>query len=696
MSNKEKLIAAAQKNLLKGQIAKAIKDYQKVVELDPRDIRSRQKLADLFLRAKMPKEAQEQYEGVARYFAENGFFLKAIAVYKQIQRIDPGRVEVYHRLAELNARQGLVGNALAEYKSLVNHYEKQGLLPEAINILHKMKDIDSENLNIRVKIAESYARAGLRDKGLAEFRDILKVLRAKRDPGKTLKLYTIFQPLFPAEPEIRKGHARALIDAGQVAAGVERVNKMLRDQPEDPALLRTLAFGLHRLGDFTGECQAWRSLLEQEPADLDVREGFLRACLKAEHYEEAVQKLELWQEDLFGAQRTELLKDLYEKLHAVLPDDPRVIKNLQAVYQACGEGEKLLDLMSFGEDDTLAETSLSGQQDQEMLEGSVLAEAHLDLADDQDGADFADADTVEELPLELLEEDSPAQDPGPSLEQSEEQDTEPELELEFDGDLLADLAPSGTAEEETGEEPDFDDADLGELELIELPDFTPVDAAGEPEPAPCASAVTESAVEAEETQDFFTDELPDLDIEFGDVDDTASLPASAPPAASSTLSQVEQERLDGDFTRFKKSLESQIDEGDAETHFNLGIAFKEMGLLDDAIAEFDQATGNLARRLSSLALKGICLKEKGDFDGAEEAFKSALLLPDIVESDLCNLYFELGLLQENRDQPEEALHYFEQVAHQDPSFREVSKRITQLRGRLGVKGGDDQGRVSYL
>ncbi|MDO3376580.1 tetratricopeptide repeat protein [Geoalkalibacter halelectricus] len=719
MSNKEKLIAAAQKNLLKGQIAKAIKDYQKVVELDPRDIRSRQKLADLFVRAKMPKEAQEQYEGVARYYTENGFFLKAIAVYKQIQRIDPSRVEIYHRLAELNARQGLVGNALAEYKCLVSLYEKQGLVPEAINILKKMKDIDPENLNIRVKIAESYARAGMREQGLGEFRDVLKVLRAKGDPAKTLKLFQIFQPLFPGEAEVRHGFARALIDAGQLDAGIERVRKMLTEQPGAEDLQRTLALGLHRQGDFAGECQAWQELLRQAPADPQAREGYLRACLKSGRHEDAIERLELWQEELFAAQRVDLLRDLYEQLHAALPDDPRVIKNLQAVYQACGQGDKLLDLMSLEGDEFAASTPGQPEEAFETLDGSVLAEATLDLADEQDAVDLGGEEPVEELPLEFIE-DAPEQPEQRDLQEvsASDVDAETELELEFEGDLLADLAPSAAEEEDLGEEPEFADTDLGELELIELPEVPPLqeetsefssadlseisfdnldadESWSVPEAAEQTTGDSEGRAEFEDTSGFLGDELPDLDIEF-DRDSATAVPAS-PAAArtSSLLSEVERERLEGDLSRFRKNLESQIDEGDAETHFNLGIAFKEMGLLDDAVAEFDQSMRNLSRRLDSLTLKGICLKDKGDFEGAEEALKSALLLPDIREADLCNLYFELGLLHEQRDLLEPALHYFDQVSRHDPSFREVGKRIGQLRGRLGMKGGDSD-RVSYL
>ena len=100
--SKEKLIESAQKSLKKKQLARAIKDYIKVVEIDPADVRSRQKLAELLVRTNRGAEAYEHFEAVAKYFSTNGFYLKAIAIYKQMQRLDPSQVALFSRLAELN------------------------------------------------------------------------------------------------------------------------------------------------------------------------------------------------------------------------------------------------------------------------------------------------------------------------------------------------------------------------------------------------------------------------------------------------------------------------------------------------------------------------------------------------------------------------------------------------------------------
>ena len=102
MENKDKLLTNAQKFLSKGQIPKATGEYQKLVEAFPKDVRNRQKLAELLNRGKRNEEALTEYELVAKHYTDTGFYLKAIAVFKQMQKIEPSRLDIYHRLADLN------------------------------------------------------------------------------------------------------------------------------------------------------------------------------------------------------------------------------------------------------------------------------------------------------------------------------------------------------------------------------------------------------------------------------------------------------------------------------------------------------------------------------------------------------------------------------------------------------------------
>ncbi|WP_318258140.1 tetratricopeptide repeat protein [Geobacter anodireducens] len=88
-SKKDKHLDSAQKFLIKGQVDRAIREYEQAVTLDPKDVRVRQKYAELLVRTNRKGEALREFEVIGKFYADNGFFLKAIAVYKQIQKIDP-------------------------------------------------------------------------------------------------------------------------------------------------------------------------------------------------------------------------------------------------------------------------------------------------------------------------------------------------------------------------------------------------------------------------------------------------------------------------------------------------------------------------------------------------------------------------------------------------------------------------------
>ena len=152
MASKDKLLENAQKFLSKGQLPKAIGEYRKLVDAFPKDVRNRQKLAELLSRSKRNEDALTEYEIVAKHYTETGFYLKAIAVYKQMQKLESSRADIYHRLAELNEKQGLVGNALTEYRNLVAFYDQNQMHGEAIDVLEKMAELDPGNLNVLAPI----------------------------------------------------------------------------------------------------------------------------------------------------------------------------------------------------------------------------------------------------------------------------------------------------------------------------------------------------------------------------------------------------------------------------------------------------------------------------------------------------------------------------------------------------------------
>ena len=111
--DKAKVIDTARKLADKGKLDKAVKEYRRIVQEDPKDVRVWLAIGDLCAKKGAKKDATDAYLAVARVYEEQGFFLKAVSVYKQVLELEPKLVDVLLKLAELYQKLGLMTDAQA-------------------------------------------------------------------------------------------------------------------------------------------------------------------------------------------------------------------------------------------------------------------------------------------------------------------------------------------------------------------------------------------------------------------------------------------------------------------------------------------------------------------------------------------------------------------------------------------------------
>lgn len=117
---------------------------------------------------------------------------------------------------------------------------------------------------------------------------------------------------------------------------------------------------------------------------------------------------------------------------------------------------------------------------------------------------------------------------------------------------------------------------------------------------------------------------------------------------------------------------------EAEMHYHLGIAYKEMELYDYAIAEFEQAANSPAMKFDCAIMLGTCYLEKGDSARAIQYFKEGTHLKGLNKEKLARLHFNLGLAYEISGMLAEALETFQQVLKLDSSFSEAQEKVKKL------------------
>jgi len=175
--NKEKVMDAARKFVDKGQIDKAVREYLRIVHEDPKDVRVWLKIGDLYAKKGSKQDAIETYLKVARFYHDQGFFLKAVAVYKQILKLDPRLVDVILKLAELYRQLGLMSDAMQHFESVAAFFHREGNTKEALATVKKLVDLDPENIATRIKLAELYSKEGLVEDAAQEFQVACDQLR---------------------------------------------------------------------------------------------------------------------------------------------------------------------------------------------------------------------------------------------------------------------------------------------------------------------------------------------------------------------------------------------------------------------------------------------------------------------------------------------------------------------------------------
>ena len=123
---------------------------------------------------------------------------------------------------------------------------------------------------------------------------------------------------------------------------------------------------------------------------------------------------------------------------------------------------------------------------------------------------------------------------------------------------------------------------------------------------------------------------------------------------------------------------------DLETHYNLGIAFREMGLLEEAISEFQKVAkatdhGKAFRyTMQCSTLLGLAFMEKGQPGIAAIWYERALRTPDMDPESTLALRYDLGVAQESAGDLEAALKSFSQVYAANIDYRDVAERIAAL------------------
>ena len=203
-------------------------------------------------------------------------------------------------------------------------------------------------------------------------------------------------------------------------------------------------------------------------------------------------------------------------------------------------------------------------------------------------------------------------------------------------------------------------------------------------PAVAQPAKPEGKVKAKDAKMKVRDEAA-VDGDFIDLGSMLTDEEDEHPAKDSRMT-VEDEEPTGDeeqdfqdmLARFKQGIDENIDETDFQSHYDLGVAFKEMGLLDEAIAELQKALRAPEGKLRTSEMLGVCFFEKGAFGVAESILRRGLDLPASGDQERLGVLYWLGRALEQQGKKADARDLYGRVFAVDIRFLDAEQRVKAL------------------
>ncbi len=169
----------------------------------------------------------------------------------------------------------------------------------------------------------------------------------------------------------------------------------------------------------------------------------------------------------------------------------------------------------------------------------------------------------------------------------------------------------------------------------------------------------------------------------------AALPIAGPPervvipvARAAAIGRELETSLAKEIGEFKRQIDAQIAPDDGQSHYDLGIAYKDLGLLDEAIAQLRQAALDPRLRVECLTLIGVCLEDRQQFDDAFSEWQAALFTAGCSTEATKALRYHLGHGLEQVERFTDALTQYNAIQQLEANYRDVRGCLERVRGRI--------------
>ena len=665
----------------KKQLEKALEAYQEILdafeagEAEPVDIPLYNRVGDLHQKLGNTAEAVTCWERAVDHYMDGGFHNPAIALCSKILRQSPGRTVAYYKLGRCLAEKGFRAEARQNFLEYATRMQKAGNVDESFRALKEFADLVPDQDDVRVTLADQLAKAGRVPEAIEQLQLAHAMLvRA----GKGAEAEGVLAKLQELDPSA---------DVGQVelASGGSRGGLVFLDLDGQSATEPTAAGN-------------------EPPPDEPIA-------------------------PLLGLETTSLTPST--PIHAIEPlgldsllDLPMVDAGAPAEPTGLGDGIDLIDIPETVEpvrpSQSLLDLPLLGTESPELpaldfplldLPGapprrptSAIALRPIDAVRAQleaDPTDWASHRAFGELLVDAGDREA-----GIAALETALTGFEQGGDLDAAGQVADDLVRLAPEElRYLRKRVEFAaGATVGRRVAAALDLADRLHALGEDDEARAlyarVLAIAPDDLRAQAAVEALTPAAPAVPVAPAPSVPVPTTPAETPPEGGyisladwlrdddepkSTRLVAEEQRSGDDeadfdemLSAFRAGVAETVDEGDHQSHYDLGVAFKEMGLLDEAIAQFQQALRGAGDRVRTIEALGGCFVERGQLPVAATILRRAFDEPGVADETLLGVLYLLGVVAEAQGQADDARSYFERVVAVDITFRDAGQRLQAL------------------
>ena len=334
--DKAKALQEAEKLVIQGKISKAIKRYFDILERDPSDLILLNTIGDLYIRDRNVSEGLKQFYRLAEAYVQDGFTLKATAIYRKIVKLEPDSVEPLLKLVELYQTQRLAREARELSYQVADFYKKKNQNDKALETLRKVVQSDVENAPARVRLAEFYEEIGRKDEATQVYLEAVQLAFRRSDLAAAQAILKKVRELDPDNPQIHLLRAREAL-ASMHPEEVETILSAIPELQDDPTGRSLLIESYLSTQQLEKAEKLVPDLFRANPTDFSPVASFVSACVQVDEFDTAFRALCGPADELIKQGNT---SSLMQSLRLIWSKAPQHLPTLELIYRICDGREE--------------------------------------------------------------------------------------------------------------------------------------------------------------------------------------------------------------------------------------------------------------------------------------------------------------------------------------------------------------------